>query len=178
MKIQSTSKAVDLLVGDRPAIQKGDKATMFCTISPNPNTLHPVYKTHDGKRISVKMPYGRLPQAVQYQYCMRIVERCYIPFLSEDASLIGTWELNKTGNVHFHMLIQDDCINNKTHIEIFRRNILNCEDVIKNMAKGKKMTDWMNNIVYVNKPIKEIVEYMDKDFVDNSFIKDMTNYHN
>jgi hypothetical protein len=35
------------------------------------------------------------------------------------------------------------------------------------MAKGKKMIDYMNNIVYIDKPLKEVLTYMDKDYPIN-----------
>jgi len=176
MKIQKTNRAVSLLVGDRPEIAKSTTVKMFCTISPNPNTLHPCTMMRKGKRVNVKIPYGKLKQVIQYEYCTRIIERCYVPFLSEQAQLIGTWELNKTGNVHFHFIILDPLIHNKTQLEIFRRNVLNCEDVVKNMAKGKKMTDYMNNIVFIDKPFKDVVTYCDKEYDMNKDI--FMNYEN
>jgi hypothetical protein len=165
--IITSEKAVSSLVEDRPGIQKCTTAKLFCTISPNPKVLHAVTRKINGRNATLKIPYGKLPQRVQYDYCMRIITRCYMPFLSENAELIGTWELNKTGNVHFHFIIYDPLINNNTHLEVYRRDILNCEDIIKNMAKGKKMIDYMNNIVYIDKPLKEVLTYMDKDYPIN-----------
>jgi len=170
MKLDRQTSACSALVAARPDFGKGNKQKIFCTISPNPNTLHECYKTHQGKISKVKIPYGKLQQKVQYEYCHRILERCYVPFLSDDAIIIGTWELNKSGNVHFHFLIQDKIIHNPTQLAIFQRNVLNCEETIRNMSKGKKMVDYMNNIVYLTKPLKDIIKYMDKDYDDNKDI--------
>jgi len=175
LKITPTIEAVSTLVGNRPDLQNVHQQKLFCTISPNPKALHTVYKRLNGKKILVKIPYGKLPQRVQFDYCVRVVERCYLPFLSIDATLAGTWELNESGNVHFHFLIHDKLIQNKTHLEIFRRDILNCEEIIKNMSKGKKMIDYMNNIVFITKPINEVIKYMDK---DHEYNKDIySNYY-
>lgn len=135
---------------------------LFCTISPNPNTKHAIYKSVNGKRITVQMPYGKLPQRVQHAYCMRVLKH-YI--YSKDTKIFSTWELNQAGNVHLHLILSDPQINNDTMLKIFQRDILNSEIVMKNLSK--KMIDYMNNIVKVNDSIAERIKYMTKDMKDN-----------
>jgi len=166
--LELSKQSVRTLVADRP---RGWLRPMFITISPNPRVKHDTLKVSpSGKKVTVKLPYETLPQRLQYDYCRRIVERCYLPFLSKDSYVVGTWELNSSGNVHFHLLIDDPKIKNDTHIMMFRRDILNCEPVLRNIKPGKKMVDYMNNIVFVDKPISELVDYMDKDYDKNSDI--------
>lgn len=135
--------------------------SLFVTISPNPKTLHNVSSK---KRKSYRLPYGKLTQRLQYEYCIRYIKRTYLQFLSRDTKLLGTCEINKSGNIHMHFLISDPAMVNDYQLQILRRDILNCEDTIKNMVKNRKMTDYMNNIVFLNKPLDEIIEYMDKDY--------------
>lgn len=170
MKFVSTKEAVSSLVGDRPEIQKGHKL-LFVTISPNPKGKHGVMVKQVGQR-KVKttgISYGSLPQSKQYDYCIRILERCYFNSLSEGSKIIGTWELNSSGNVHLHMIIYDPLIQNKTQLMIFQRDISMCEQVIKN-RKNINDKDYMNNIVFIDKPLAEILKYCDKDYNDNKDI--------
>lgn len=173
--LEDIEKPVSLLVGDRPHLMESAGAKLFCTISPNATTLHQIIKRVNGRKVTVKMPYGKIPQRLQYEYCIRIINRCYLPFLSEGSELIGSWELNKQGNVHLHFIVVDSKITNDTHLSMFQRDVLNCEDVIKNMGKGKKMIDYMNNIVFITKPFKEVIRYIDKDYDKNKGI--FNNYY-
>lgn len=156
------------LVAARTEINtRTDTHHIFATVSPNPSTKH---KTIMMGR-SCQLPYGKLRQVDQYEYCVNIA-RQYASFLSPGSWLVGTSELNKHGDLHIHMLIYDPKIQTDVALQIFRRDILHLPSVFRNMAKGK---DYMNNIVFNNKPIKEIVTYMDKDYVkQQQFFKNFT----
>lgn len=152
-----------LLVDPRPLLMA---QTIFVTISPNPNTKHDVIKkckmpNGKYKDITVKMKYGTLPQKVQYDYCMKILRTCYISFLP-DCKIVGTWELNQQKNVHFHFVLDHPRFRNPKYIDIFRRDIFNCQEIMKNTGMNR---DYMNNIVMLNKTFPEICKYMDKDYV-------------
>lgn len=137
--------------------------SLFVTISPNPKTLHTCVKQIKGKSVDVKIRYNLLPHKQQYEYCMRIVERCYN--YSNDTQIYGSWEFNKEGNVHFHFLMHDPNIQTNTDLIILRRDVLNHPSVMLNLIKGRKgdIHDWMNNIVYVNDSIPIRFEYIQKD---------------
>lgn len=159
-------RAAVALVDRRP--QEWSNA-LWVTISPNPKALHECWKvvtSKDGfrqKKVSVKIPYGKLPQQQQYDYCIKVIRTCYN--YSDDTKIFGTWELNKQGDVHFHFIMTDPSIRGQTTLKMFQRDILNCETVIKNLSKG--MIDYMNNIVFVNDSIEKRFEYMTKDISEN-----------
>lgn len=169
MKLDFTKQSVGSLVARRPNGQFVTPDTLFCTISPNPTTKHPCFKG----RKNVKMMYGLMPHRLQYQYCLKILNQCYIPFLSEDAELIGTWELNKTNNIHFHFLINDPLLNSDQRFNSFRRDISCCSLVQDNLTrrKGNKLPiDYMNNIVKVNDTQDDRLDYMDKDHEEDPML--------
>lgn len=143
---------------------------IFVTISPNPSVLVPVRRVSSttGKMLNCKLPYGKLPQRIQYDYCLKVVKTVYN--YSADTKYFCTWELNKQGNVHFHLLYCDPLINSDVSMQIFRRDILNHDIVIRNMCKGKKMVDYMNNIVFVNDSIEDRFNYLTKDIHSNIHI--------
>jgi len=170
---------ISALVGDFP--QKLDFANqfkkhgMFVTISPNPSTKHKVSR----KSRQCTLRYDQLTQIKQYQYCIRVIERCYLPFLSGDTLLVGTTELNKEKNIHMHLMIYDPKLkaSNRSKLSMFQRDIYCCEDTLQNLTKkglnGQKPVDWMNNIVKFDDTVKtyeELLQYMDKDHAENQFI--------
>ena len=112
-----------------------------------------------GRRINGNIPYGKLPQRVQYNYCRRLLISSYN--YSDDTKIFGTWELNSHGNVHFHFIMSDPYINSNTMLQILRRDVLNCEMVLSNLSKS--MIDYCNNIVFVTDSIDHRVKYMCKD---------------
>lgn len=146
------------LVDRRPQSWKN---ALFCTISPNPNTKHTVIQNLNGKKTTIKKSYGMLKQSVQYEYCCRIVRSAYM--FSHDTKIFGTWELNKSGNVHFHLIMTDPFICNKSSLAIFQRDVMNNYLVILNMCKSKNPKDMMNNIVFVNDTIEKRMIYMTKE---------------
>lgn len=146
------------------SLKKYEGTPVFVTISPNPKSLHTIIRTINDVRMEAKVQYGTLPQKVQYEYCMRVIERCYN--YSDDTKMFGSWELNKEGNVHMHFLFFDKNIKTDVDLKILQRDIYNCPETIRNFAKCKKNskpTDWMNSIVYLNKPLKEVYDYIIKD---------------
>jgi len=161
----TTTSAVTL-VDRRP--EKWPHA-LWVTISPNPKTLHnctrlvTLGKSLKQKRVDVKIPYGKLPQKVQYDYCIKILKNCYN--YSDETRIFGTWELNKNGDVHFHFIMSDPLIKGPTMLKILQRDVLNHELVMKNLSKG--YIDYMNNIVYVNDSIENRYNYMIKDMEHN-----------
>lgn len=154
--IQSANPAAVALVDRR---KQSWPNAVFCTISPNPATKHGNDVIVRGKKTRVQVPYGKLPQRKQYDYCLRVLNE-YIN--TEDTKIFGTWELNKDGNVHFHFILSDPKIKNETSLQIFRRDILNTELVMRNLS-NKKMIDYMNNIVFVNDSVEKRIDYITKD---------------
>lgn len=146
------------LVANRPIL---GPSPLFVTVSPNPMTKHTIVK----RNREHKIPYKMLPQKIQYDYCLRIVERVYNN--STSTLIYGSCELNESGNVHFHFILDDPNIRNKTDITIFQRDVMNSPSVFLNLSKGKNPRDYMNNIVFINKPINEIYDYIHKDIEDN-----------
>lgn len=157
----------DTLVEERQV--KIDSQALFVTISPNPNVnVECVMKNKTGKTRNVKRPYWSLKQDLQYEYCMKCFKEDYCEFLSQDTKLVGISELNKRGDVHLHMIINDPCIKNDVNLQCFRRDILNSFRTQQNIIKGKagKAKDWMNNIVFVNTSKDDIVQYFMKNQED------------
>lgn len=149
---------------------KSNGSTLFVTISPNPRTMVPCqltrYKWHGlekkPKIYDVKRPYGMLKQDVQYQYCIKCLMEDYMEWLGDDAQLVGVAELNESGNVHLHMLINSANVKNDVQLAIFRRDVLNGYRTQQNL-KNMKARDFMNNIVFLNKHWKDIEDYLMKD---------------
>lgn len=185
MEILRKSEAISkLLVGDCPNIMaqlKKSTYTVFATISPNPGTKHKVIRKINGKKIEMEMRYDRLPHKQQYEYCMKIIREVYLNGL-ENPVIIGTQELNDSKNVHFHFLLMDPFIKNDNYLAVYRRDIANHPEILKN-SKGKK--DYMNNIVKLTKSLNEIIMYMDKEkdkiidllpnYYSKTIIKDIPN---
>jgi len=158
------SKPIGSLVADRPF---NESRIIFVTVSPNPKTKHTIRrKTINGKMITCQLPYGRIAQINQYEYCLHFVNCGLMRYLSGRAAVIGTWELNESGNVHLHILIQDPKIQTKVDLDIFRRQVEN-HPISMHNKHSSKSPDYMNNIVYLDKPLDEIITYMDKDYVQN-----------
>lgn len=141
-----------------------DCYTIFVTISPSPYVkVEMIMKNREGKQRVVKRPYGMCKQDHQYLYCMKCLQDDYIELISDKAQLIGIAEMNKSGNIHLHLLINDPMIRNTVQMEIFRRDVLNGWKTQQNIKAGNtKGRDWMNNIVYVNQSKEDIVHYFMK----------------
>jgi hypothetical protein len=156
MELEFYSKAVPSLVVVR---QNFSANTLFVTMSPNPSTMISVKKKFGNKTKTFRQPYGKLPQRLQYSYCIRVLKTAYN--YSIDTKIYGTWELNKNGNVHFHFLFEDPNINTETMIHILRRDVYNSELVRHNLSSNK--TDYMNNIVKLTDSIEDRYKYIHKD---------------
>lgn len=145
------------LVERRQNFKEFARRCLFITISPNEKALH--------KMNGIKFKYGQLPQSRQYMYCMDAVKAlCF--YLSEDAEIVGTWELNQKGNVHVHMIVYDPKIKSDTNLQILRREVSLSVTALYNMDKRKKI-DYMHNIVWLTKSIEDIICYLDKSYEDN-----------
>lgn len=162
-KIKFTQGAIETLVADCPELFSINSFTLFITINPNPRTLIKVSRlfTEANHRHVISIAYGRATQKEQYDYCLKIFMKNFIEFCA-DPTAVGTWELTQAGNVHLHILLKDRRISNDMQLELFRRDVANCEEVMRHM--GKDGRDWMNNIVKLTKTSKEIIQYMDKYF--------------
>lgn len=139
---------------------------IFITVSPNPYALVKAIRRVGTKLKLVPIHYGSLRQFEQHAYCMRVVKSSLN--FSKDSKLFGTWELNKTGNVHLHILFTDPNVKNITTLQILRRDVLNSELVQDNMI-GRNI-DFMNNIVFVNDSISDRFKYMTKDMNMNLIV--------
>lgn len=162
-KIQNSKTSAGTLVARRRIFATQPSDNVWCTISPNAQKFHPIW--HGNK--SAKMRYDCLPQRVQYDYCIQALQSCYVPFLSDDATLCGTWELNKNGNVHLHFLINDPALRRDQALQMFRRDVKCCPMTLQNMPSRKSSIDYMNNIVRLDPDkLDDVCDYMDKDFCD------------
>lgn len=162
MEIEFFHESGPLLVAVREnyeVLEKSGKKIIFATISPNPNVKVPITRRVNGRKVNAKMPYGKLPQSVQYDYCIKMLRSAYN--YSEKIQIYGTWELNQSGNVHLHFLFYEPSIQNQTMLQILRRDVLNSEMVLKNLSK--KMIDYCNNIVFVDDSVSERLLYLEKD---------------
>jgi len=106
-----------------------------------------------------------MPTMKQFEYCIKILKTCHLSFMV-NPRLVGTYELNKQGNVHLHYVVKCDNINNDAELRMFQRDVANCQEPLRN-AKSKRgdryHNDYMNNIVRLTKSKKEIIEYLMKD---------------
>lgn len=134
------------------------KKIIFGTISPNPKVNVPITRRWNNRKVNGKIRYGKLPQKNQFDYCIRMLRSSYN--YSENTQIYGGWELNQSGNVHLHFLFYDPNIQNDTMLQILRRDVLNSELVFKNLSKN--MTDYCNNIVFVNDSLEERLKYIHK----------------
>lgn len=170
--LNSSNKAVALLVADRPHFMENTRRVLFVTISPNPRTQYPTYvKNERGKLVKTKLRYGALKQSEQYQICMGMIRESFLPYM-EDPILIGTTELNKEGNVHVHFIISTLNIKDEYDIKILRRQISLERESIRNATR--KGIDYMNNIVFLDRPLLELISYLDKDYPRN--VRHFPNY--
>lgn len=157
MHFEDLTAAGAALVAPRPDLWPH---ALWCTISPNPNTKHSVDIVNSkGKRTKVQLPYGKMRQRDQYEYCKRVLKE-YV--YSEETKIFSTWELNKDGNVHFHLVMSDPTIKSTVDLKMFQRDILNCEIVLRNLH-NRKMIDYMNNICFVTDSVEDRIRYMLKD---------------
>lgn len=169
--LKTTDSAVCSLVADRPHFKCPN--TLFVTISPNPNTKYnTMLKNENGKVRKCKVRYGSLKQSEQYKICIEMVKTSYIPYF-ENCHMVGTSELNKDGNVHLHFLINGSNVKDDYDLALLRRQISLEPESIRNTPK--KGVDYMNNIVFLTKPLKEIISYMDKDYPKN--VRHFQNYY-
>lgn len=142
---------------------------LFVTISPNPETKH-VYPRH----LKTMMRYDRLPQRIQYQYCIHAL-KSLLWFNSAKTICIGTWELNEKKNVHLHVIIMDPEILNDSHLSIYQREVSVSKESLRNMKKNKNAKDWMHNICFIDKTKEYMIQYFDKDYEKNKNI--FSNYY-
>jgi len=135
------------------------KRLLFVTISPNPKVKHSVDRWNmRGKRTKVMIPYGKLTTHEQYIYCLRVITSAYN--YSDQTEIFGTWEMNKNCDCHVHFIMYDPNIQTDTELAMFRRDVLNSQLVLMNLAKW---TDYMNSIVFVNDSFDERIQYMTKE---------------
>ena len=163
MNLKYSKIQVSTLVGD--AEFSNLLPIMFVTISPNPKLKLNCMARKNGtnKMRNIKLPYGMAKQRLQYDYCIKILREDYMAWLSDDVKIVGVAELNKDGNIHLHMLIQDKNIRNDVQLQVFRRDVLNGWHTQQNIRTGMNGRDWMNNIVFLNTTIKDITSYLEKD---------------
>lgn len=179
------TKASTALVVARHQFPKLAKKGLWITINPNPKTkmtvkrtlVSPVGKVFSNKR----QTYGTCKLSEQYDYCIRYFKTTYLPYLSEDAVYVGTYELTKDGMVHLHIVLYDPDIQTEEHLWALRKNIMNEWMTIQNLAKVKNPKDFMNNIVYIDPSYKggtfqDRIKYMDKDHSEDRMFLNFYGY--
>lgn len=145
-----------------------DANYMFITVSP-PSRLK-IRALHKGKKEIRE--YGRLHQIVQLDFCIRLFENLYIPYLA-DGFVACTWELNASGNVHLHAIVYDSTIQHEYQLMAFRRAIT-C-DYITQQICGRNRRDFMNNIFFCD-DVDERLKYMKKDEKQRESLEYYVNY--
>lgn len=138
---------------------------IFVTISPNPLTLHSTIRPIS--RSKARIPYGMLPQRLQYSYCRKVL-KSYLWHL-QSPSCFCTWELNEHGNVHLHCIFNSKIVKNETSLDILRREILCTDFAQRNLPTKGKVRDYMNSIVWITDSVKDRCKYLLKD-IDNQKI--------
>lgn len=155
-----------------------DTPVLFITISPKPTVMVDTIRKSELKNRKIKVPYKLLPEQEKYYYCLKIIRDCYLEWLTKPYELVGTWELNKSGHLHVHFLLCSPELKTEYDIRLLRNHVSSCNEVIKNMSSKRNAKDYMNNIVYVDRDISEVIEYMDKDHEmrDRYYVR-MPNYY-
>lgn len=160
-KLSYDEKGIIPLVELCPDLKEGYR--MFATISPNPNTKHPVLREIPFKNKTrlqkIKVKYKDMTHTEQYTYLIDYIEKVYLPLL-ESPAIAGVMELNKEANMHAHFILKSATVKNDTMLMVFRRNIKTDLNTMINQSKNG--TDYMNNVVQITKPYDEIVTYMSK----------------
>lgn len=141
---------------------------MWVTVNPNPGTKHKTTILKASKngyrRVNVTLPYGKMRQREQMQYCLDYIRKTY--WYSRNTKFFGSWELTESGNVHLHLVMSDPNIKGKSTLQMFQRDTLNSEEALRNMS-SKSMTDWMNSICFVNDSIEKRYTYLTKEIDEN-----------
>lgn len=187
MNINLSEANLSTLVEIRP-LQTAD--CLFVTISPSPTAKVNAHRLSNGRKVRYQCAYSSLPQSQQYLYCVDVVRKAYLPLLEDNAIIFGTYELNKQGNVHLHMLLSQESITQEYPLQLLRRSVA---DNPLSHASRKKLhhTDYMNNIVKIpqcncedfNEPETEqcvctVYKYMHKDEKQRELVKTkIPNYH-
>lgn len=160
-KLSYDEKGIIPLVELCPDLKEGYR--MFATISPNPNTKHPVLREIPYKSKTrlqkIKVKYKDMTHMEQYLYLTDYIEKVYLPLL-DSPCLAGIMELNKNANMHAHFVLKSSTVSNDTMLMVFRRNIKTDINTVINLSN--KGDDYMNNVVHITKPFDEIVTYMSK----------------
>lgn len=179
MPIKMTKKVFDSLVGENRCLSYGTGYRIFATISPNPATAIKVRRLNKNtdRMNTLLMRYDLIKSQEQFTYCIDIFKKCYLEFLTEKCQYVGTFEFNKSGNIHLHILFSDDNIKNSAQLHVFRRDVGNCQEVINN-KKRINNRDMMNNIVPLTKDLDDICDYLIKDWDENKDLENMYNFTN
>lgn len=148
----------------RPPQKFNEKCTtaLFITVSPPPKQ-----KVQLGQ--SRPKEYGQLTVQEQIKFLIRLYVNLYEPYFTDDARVIGTYELNSSGNAHMHFLVWDIDIQSVYQLHMFRKMISNDPITVK-MMKKKQRYDFMNNIVICDDELSTI-RYLDKDLLNRQSIK-------
>lgn len=154
---------LSLLVEDTRSPHCGNNVVMdpqcgdwlFITISLPPRCL--VDSSLKGRK---KKEFKDLPYPQQLETVLRYFETVYIPYLRGFS--FGSWELDKSGKLHLHVLhFSHDKINNgETYVLRTIQHGVRTHSITQGLTKGK--IDYMNNIVVCKDP-SESLEYITKD---------------
>lgn len=147
MNLNLTEANISTLVDVRP-LQTAD--CLFVTISPSPTAKVNAHRLVNGRKVRYQCAYSTLPQSQQYNYCVDVVRKAYLPLVDDDCVIVGTYELNDKGNVHLHMILHTRDICQKYPLDLLRRSVA---DHPLSFASRKNLnhTDYMNNIVTIPK---------------------------
>lgn len=167
--INYSQDRASLLVELRPRLVSAiNRCTaLFVTISPNPNVKHSHVTTKvvkgRTKRCIIRIPYDKLSQSEQYDYCLQYFREIYLQYFEdqlESYEFVGTWEINKSNNVHLHIVLYQNEFKTVYDLALLRRYVSNRMETLRNMSSIKK-PDYMNSICFVNDDFD--IRYFDKD---------------
>lgn len=137
------------------------------TISCPPALLLPVAYTKISKKTmrqsckEAKIRYGDLTPAQQYHFmCTYYIPLVFTPLIDKG---IGIPELHKSGNVHIHMLCQDNSITNDVDLWTLRKSI-DQTAIVRKITKGRN-TMRLNYVHYLE-DVQDWIKYMGKTIED------------
>lgn len=131
--------------------------SLFITISPSSQAKVECLVNAKLKRIR----YDSLKQSLQYLFLIRYFRKVYLP-LFRDSYFVGVFENNKQGNVHLHILLNDETmIGDQYDLDCIRRSV-NTHDVTSKYLNSLKDAVHFNHIVFCES-YSETIDYLKKD---------------
>lgn len=140
-----------------PIWQNLKNKSLFITISPSSSAKVECLVNAKVKKIK----YDCLKQSLQYLFLIRYFRKVYLPIF-RDAYFVAVFENNKQGNVHMHILLNDETmIGDQYDLDAIRRSI-NTHEVTSKYLTCIKDAIHFNHIVFCDSLV-ETIDYLKKD---------------